>query len=123
MFTPAGLPAFNVYSTGDGVAAPVSGVPVVALTVDLKDGAVGFSTTKGATTATIQAKLSKAKAAEEALLAKTFGTDRMGQGQAVKASAMWTLVSTPAENAGAPLLPVSRVLSPQCNLSSMARSI
>jgi hypothetical protein len=27
---------------------------------------------------------------------------------AVKGAAMWTMVSTPAENAGAPLMPVSR---------------
>ena len=64
-----------------------------------------------ATVASIQKLLGAARAKEEALLLKTFGNDaaRAGEGQAVKASAMWNLISTPAENGGAPLLPVSRV--------------
>ena len=106
----AGLPDFSVYTTSAAsTPGAVPGVPV-ALSIDLVRGSsVGLSTTKGATVAAISAKLAAARTAEEALLVKTFGADRATQGQAIKASAMWTLISTPAENGGAPLLPVSRV--------------
>ena len=104
LFTPAGCAPVTLYATGAATASSGS-----ALTVGFDSGAVGFSTTKGATVTSIAAKLAAARAAEEALLVKTFGADRAGEGQAVKASAMWTLTSTPAENGGAPLLPVSAV--------------
>lgn len=103
-FTPAGLPAFSIFSTAASTASASDGVQV-----GLGNGAVGFSTASQPSVAAIRAKLDAARAAEEALLVKTFGADRAGEGQAVKASAMWTLVSTPAENGGGPLLPVSRV--------------
>jgi hypothetical protein len=79
--------------------------------VGLGNGAVGFSTRSSPTVAAISATLASAKAAEEALLVTTFGAGRAGEGMAVKAAAMWNLISTPAENGGAPLLPVSRVWS------------
>lgn len=110
-FTPAGLPPLTVRATAaSAVAGPVSGAPV-ALTVALSAGRrpVGFSTSAGATVATISARLAAAKEKEETLLAATFGAGRAGEGQAIKAAVMWNLHSTPAENAGAPFLPVSRV--------------
>ena len=109
-FAPAGFPPFSVYSAGAALAGPVLGTPV-ALVVALSGGRqpFGFSTSATATAAIIAAKLSSAKAKEEALLIKTFGAGRADEGQAVKASVMWNLHSAPAENGGAPLLPVSRV--------------
>jgi hypothetical protein len=109
-FSAAGLPPLAVYATAAGaVAGPVPGWPV-ALTVALDAGhePVGFSTTATATPATIMATLAKARAAEQALLVQAFGEARVGEGQAIKAAVMWNLHSAPAENGGAPLLPVSR---------------
>ena len=114
------MPSFEITAAGGADTAAttsviernsVDGSPGMLLTVPLGNGAVGFSTTSSATVASIKSKLEAARAAELALLAKTFGADRAGEGFAVKASAMWTMVSTPAENGGAPLLPVSRVWS------------
>ena len=117
-FTPPGMPAFAFYATttpsnySNSSGSGGNGGNVLGLAVGLGNGPVGFSTTTACpTVAGISSLLAAARAAEEALLVKTFGADRAGEGQAVKASAMWTLVSTPAENGGAPLLPVSRVWS------------
>jgi hypothetical protein len=110
-FTPAGLPPLTVHSASCASAVVVGSVPgaSAAVTVALGNGPVGFSSSAAATVATITATLAAAKATEEALLVKTFGVERAGEGQAIKAAVMWNLHSTPAENGGAPLLPVSRV--------------
>ena len=57
---------------------------------------------------TVRARLDAARAAEIALLKDTFGETRAAEGRAVKAAVMWTLISTPIENGGAPFNPVSR---------------
>ena len=108
-FTPAGFPPFSIYSTGPTVAGPVQGSQV-ALSASLQGSRpIGFSTNATSTTSAIMAQLRAAKEKEEALLVQTFGSTRADTGQAIKASVMWNLHSAPAENGGAPLLPVSRV--------------
>lgn len=108
-FTPAGFPSVSIYSTSPALAGPVQGAQV-ALSASFGSGqVVGFSTNATFTTSDIVAQLHAAKEKEEALLLQTFGSSRANTGQAIKASVMWNLHSAPAENGGAPLLPVSRV--------------
>ena len=108
-FTPAGFPPVSIYSTGPAVAGPVHGAQV-ALSASFEGGRpIGFSTNATFTTSAIVTELRAAKEKEEALLVQTFGSSRADTGQAIQASVMWNLHSAPAENGGAPLLPVSRV--------------
>ena len=118
--TPAGLPEIHLYSTAPGTNMTSSGIHF-----SLDHGPVGFSTSANPTVEGLQEILQQACEQEKALLSTTF-KDRAGEAQAIKAAAMymrcqckhyavltlcssrWTLVSTPAENGGAPLLPVSR---------------
>jgi hypothetical protein len=110
-FAAAGMPPFTIHSTAAGEVSPGNGNHPRSLRVNLGSGPIGFSTTASPAVDAISTKLAAARAAEEQLLVKTFGADRAGDGMAVKAAAMWNLISTPAENGGAPLLPVSRVWS------------
>jgi hypothetical protein len=110
-FSPGGFQDLAVYGSNGSTASSsnTSSVPP-ALHLPLRGGlAVALSTEGERPDPTaIATRLAAAAAAEQQLLETTFGADRAGEGQAVKAAAMWTLVSTPAENAGAPFLPVSR---------------
>ena len=107
-FNPPGMPPFFVYPTAP---ANVSEARGVGLVVSLSYGALGFSTSPHPSIPVMKAKMKAAREAELSLLRNAFGPERMGEGQAVKAAAMWTMVSTPAENGGAPFMPVSRVWS------------
>eukprot|EP01045_Picozoa_sp_COSAG04_P000646 COSAG04_NODE_17_length_40288_cov_9.152728_2_plen_784_part_00 len=107
-FSPAGLPPFTVFG---GATAQVrepgaSGGP--SLAINLGSGAVGLATQPRRKLSELQAQMRAAKDRERALLTERFGPERMGEGMAVKSAAMWTTIATPAENGGAPLMPVSR---------------
>lgn len=108
-FTPAGFTPVSIYSTGPAVAGPVQGAQVALSASFSSRRTVGFSTNPTFTTSDVVALLRAGKEKEEALLVQTFGSNRANTGQAIKASVMWNLHSAPAENGGAPLLPVSRV--------------
>ena len=123
-FKPTGLPGTTIYavhasppSSSTPAPAPTPAVDAArnhlhmgsdgSLVLTLHHGAAGCSTAKGTTAADIRVKLDTAKSAEEQLLRSRFGVGKEVSGQAVKAAAMWTLVSTPEENALAPFNPVS----------------
>jgi Trehalase len=132
-FSPAGRPPFTVYTSSSssstfnqqeaqGLDLPDRNKnddddddsPSMAhIALPLGSGPIGISTTpyhtKNSVTQIVK-MLDHARANEERLLLDTFGgsVDRAAEGQAIQASVMWNLIATPAENGGAPLLPVSR---------------
>ena len=120
LFEPTGLSSTAIYATpsqggmhtdsSSNASANDSSraAPLTAMVLPLNTGTVGFSTTPNTTTAAIGMKLVAARKAEEDLLRATFTPLHAESGQAIKAAAMWTLVSTPEENALAPFNPVSR---------------
>jgi hypothetical protein len=128
-FSPAGRPPFTVYTSSTSDQQQAQGLdladrnenddedeesPSIAhIAIPLGSGPIGISTTpqyKRGLSQIVQ-WLDHARAKEEQLLFDTFGgdsVDRAAEGRAIQASVMWNLISTPAENGGAPLLPVSR---------------
>jgi hypothetical protein len=122
-FEPAGLPGITLHTTGATTAAAAGAIGAgavggdetqasLAIPFDSSTSAAGFSTTTGPgggapTVGSLQRLVAVARMKEEALLDRTFGAARAGEGMAVKGAAMWTTIWTPGENA-APLMPVSR---------------
>lgn len=109
-FASPGFGSFSVFGSAGttSTTASTGGGTTAALHQSLVNGTVALSTSASPVPHEVKTQLAVAAEAETALLRDTFGADRMAEGQAVKAAAMWTLVSTPVENAGAPLHPVSR---------------
>lgn len=102
LFSPAGLVPFEVHSiTPSTRRIATAGQISPKLVLNLGNGPVGISTSQvHATVASVRNQLDVARRAEESLLRERFGVARMGEGMAVKAAAMWTTISTPAENGG-----------------------
>ena len=105
-FAPAGdLAPARAAVLGDGGRSVVGG----NLTINLGAGAVGVSTFAGDDLAAVRAAVGAARDKHSASMRDAYGTDALAEvATAVEAAAMWTLVSTPAENAHAVLMPVSR---------------
>eukprot|EP00750_Incisomonas_marina_P011382 INCI16371.1.p1 GENE.INCI16371.1~~INCI16371.1.p1 ORF type:complete len:914 (-),score=108.51 INCI16371.1:2333-5074(-) len=107
-FASPGFGSISIFGSANTTSTASTGSTPAALHQSLSGGPVALSTAMSPVPSEVKGKLLAAAEVETALLRDTFGANRMREGQAVKAAAMWTLVSTPIENAGAPLHPVSR---------------
>ena len=112
-FSPSGRPTKSIYTSKKRNAKRHDKISIgesetLKVYYSMEGDPITVSTKPNRSLNEIRNLLDNAKAAEEQLLRDTFSEERAGQGQAIKAASMWTLISTPAENGGAPLLPVSR---------------